>query len=144
MKDTWTPERIAKLRELWGTMTANQIAERFGVTRNAVIGKADRLGLRGPGPLAASKKPHGSKNRSPSRRAQTAHAAAERRAKAERPELKPVPKPEPIIIPQRTSNQVCRWPISDDRPWTFCEAPALVGKPYCPQHYARATVIKKP
>ena len=44
---SWTPERVSKLKELWGKgNTASQIAEIIGdVTRNAVIGKAHRLNL---------------------------------------------------------------------------------------------------
>ena len=45
---SWTDERIATLRKLWGEgLTASQIADVFGdVTRNAVIGKVHRLGLK--------------------------------------------------------------------------------------------------
>lgn len=44
---SWTEERIEKLKNLWGSgKTAAEIAEDLGgVTRNAVIGKANRLGL---------------------------------------------------------------------------------------------------
>ena len=44
---SWTPEKVEKLRELWGKgYTASQIAEKLGdTTRNAVIGKAHRLNL---------------------------------------------------------------------------------------------------
>ena len=43
----WTVDKIDKLRQLWGKGdTANQIAQIIGdVTRNAVIGKANRLNL---------------------------------------------------------------------------------------------------
>ncbi|MEI6486065.1 MAG: GcrA family cell cycle regulator, partial [Sphingomonadales bacterium] len=54
----WTEERIAKLKQGWeGGMTATQIAEMLGegVTRNAVIGKAHRLGLESrPSPVKAT------------------------------------------------------------------------------------------
>ena len=42
----WTDERIATLKTMWeGGSTASQIAEELGdVSRNAVIGKAHRLG----------------------------------------------------------------------------------------------------
>ncbi len=43
----WTAERVELLKELWGEgLSARQIAESLGqITRNAVIGKAHRLGL---------------------------------------------------------------------------------------------------
>jgi GcrA cell cycle regulator len=54
---SWTDERIDRLKELWTQgMTASQIAEELGgVSRNAVIGKAHRLGLQSrPSPVKAN------------------------------------------------------------------------------------------
>ena len=51
---SWTDERIEQLKELWSKgMTASQIADELGgVSRNAVIGKAHRLGLQSrPSPV---------------------------------------------------------------------------------------------
>ena len=44
---SWDDQKVAKLKELWGKgNTASQIAEIIGgITRNAVIGKANRLNL---------------------------------------------------------------------------------------------------
>ena len=44
---SWTDERIERLKSLWTKgMTASHIADELGgVSRNAVIGKAHRLGL---------------------------------------------------------------------------------------------------
>lgn len=53
----WTDERIDQLRKLWEAgQTASQIAEELGgVSRNAVIGKAHRLGLQSrPSPVRSS------------------------------------------------------------------------------------------
>ena len=65
---SWTDERIDRLKALWSKgMTASQIADELGgVSRNAVIGKAHRLGLQArpspvkpnePAPKAAKAKP---------------------------------------------------------------------------------------
>jgi GcrA cell cycle regulator len=51
---SWTDERIERLKALWSKgMTASQIADELGgVSRNAVIGKAHRLGLQSrPSPV---------------------------------------------------------------------------------------------
>jgi GcrA cell cycle regulator len=51
---SWTDERIERLKELWTKgMTASQIADDLGtISRNAVIGKAHRLGLQArPSPV---------------------------------------------------------------------------------------------
>jgi GcrA cell cycle regulator len=83
---SWTDERIDRLKELWSKgMTASQIADELGgVSRNAVIGKAHRLGLQSrPSPV----KPN--EPAAPKAKAKPAPAPAEE-AKAE-----PVPKPTP-------------------------------------------------
>jgi GcrA cell cycle regulator len=51
---SWTDERIERLKQLWSQgVTASQIADELGgVSRNAVIGKAHRLGLQSrPSPV---------------------------------------------------------------------------------------------
>jgi GcrA cell cycle regulator len=57
---SWTDERIEQLRNMWEKgLTASQIADELGgVSRNAVIGKAHRLGLKSrPSPVKATDKP---------------------------------------------------------------------------------------
>ncbi len=91
---SWTDERIATLKKMWeGGATASQIAEELGgVSRNAVIGKAHRLGLKSrPSPVKANEK----KAASPA--AATAPAAKKpslQRAAAE-PKAPAVPAPKP-------------------------------------------------
>src|SRR3954465_6580408 len=56
---TWTEERIERLKELWTEgLSASQIAAELGgdVSRNSVLGKANRLGL-AHGPAKASSAP---------------------------------------------------------------------------------------
>lgn len=80
---SWTDERIDRLKELWsqGT-TASQIAEELGgVSRNAVIGKAHRLGLQSrPSPVKANEPA----------------PAPKAKAKAEKPAAEPKPAPAPV------------------------------------------------
>ena len=56
---SWTDERIEQLRSMWEKgLTASQIADELGgVSRNAVIGKAHRLGLKSrPSPVKTTEK----------------------------------------------------------------------------------------
>lgn len=83
---SWTDERIEKLTKMWeGGATASQIAEELGgVSRNAVIGKAHRLGLKArPSPV----KPNDKTEASPAKAAKSVAEppAAEPRPAAPRP-----------------------------------------------------------
>ncbi|MEI9928559.1 MAG: GcrA family cell cycle regulator, partial [Sphingomonas sp.] len=72
---SWTDERIETLKKMWNSgLTATQIAEELGgVSRNAVIGKAHRLGLPArPSPV----KPNEPKAEAAPRPAPTAAAPA--------------------------------------------------------------------
>ncbi len=76
---SWTEERIDRLKTMWTNgATASQIAEELGgVSRNAVIGKAHRLGLEArPSPVKPGEE---KEHRAP------AAAAAPKAAPAERP-----------------------------------------------------------
>ncbi|KWV90820.1 GcrA family cell cycle regulator [Erythrobacter sp. YT30] len=87
---SWTDERIATLKKMWeGGSTASQIAEELGgVSRNAVIGKAHRLGLKSrPSPVKAGDKKKATKKASPkssgsAKKAASAAPAAKPAAKA--------------------------------------------------------------
>jgi GcrA cell cycle regulator len=95
---SWTDERIDRLKDLWTKgMTASQIADELGgVSRNAVIGKAHRLGLQSrPSPVRPND-PEGKANEeevaaAPPEEAPEAAAAAP----APEPEVQPQPAPQP-------------------------------------------------
>lgn len=84
----WTDERIATLRKMWeGGSTASEIAaELGGVSRNAVIGKAHRLGLKArPSPVKANdKKKTAAPAKKPAAPAPAPRAAEPRAEPAER------------------------------------------------------------
>ena len=93
---SWTDERIATLKKMWeGGATASQIAEQLGgVSRNAVIGKAHRLGLKSrPSPVKANDKKK--KVKKPTAKAGAAAKKTETGAKpAAKTPAKPAAKPE--------------------------------------------------
>jgi len=87
---SWTDERIGTLKKMWeGGSTASQIAEELGgVSRNAVIGKAHRLGLKSrPSPVKANEKKKAAK-KAATKSTTTKKAAAKSPAK---PAAKPAP-----------------------------------------------------
>src|SRR3954452_17704602 len=82
-KMSWTEERIERLKKMWHDgATASQIADELGgVSRNAVIGKAHRLGLeQRPSPVKAGEEKDAKK---------PAPAAAAPRAAAPKAEAAP-------------------------------------------------------
>lgn len=97
---SWTDERIATLKKMWeGGSTASQIAEELGgVSRNAVIGKAHRLGLKSrPSPVKTNDKPAAKAKAKPA--APAAKPAAPRKEAARPTPVKaaaaPAPAPKP-------------------------------------------------
>ena len=103
---SWTDERIDTLRTMWEKgMTASQIAESLGgVSRNAVIGKAHRLGLQArPSPV-----------------------------KAHEPEAKAAPaaKPAPAVVAAPAPAPVAeRKPVAAPRPAPVVAAPVEAVEP---------------
>lgn len=96
---SWTDERIEQLRTMWEKgLTASQIADELGgVSRNAVIGKAHRLGLKArPSPVKAVEATKTPKAPAPPRAAVPAAApAAAPRAAAPVRAAAPAPRPQP-------------------------------------------------
>ncbi|WP_294288688.1 GcrA family cell cycle regulator [uncultured Sphingomonas sp.] len=94
---SWTDERIETLKTMWeGGQTASQIAEALGgVSRNAVIGKAHRLGLQSrPSPVKAND-PAEAKAKAKAEPAPIAAAAPPPPPPPPPPAPKPIPAPEP-------------------------------------------------
>ena len=93
---SWTEERIEQLRKMWeGGMTASQIAEELGgVSRNAVIGKAHRLGLQSrPSPVKASDSAASAAASTPASAPEPRQAPATAAPAASPPPPPPAPKP---------------------------------------------------
>lgn len=107
---SWTDERIEQLKDLWTKgMTASQIADELGgVSRNAVIGKAHRLGLQSrPSPVKPNEgvPEEGNEQPQPEQAAEAPAAALKAKPKpaasAEPASASPAPQratPEPRIV----------------------------------------------
>jgi len=117
----WTDERIAQLKTMWEQgMTASQIAEELGgVSRNAVIGKAHRLGLQSrPSPVKANEPEAKPEVRAPIAAAAPVAAAP----RAPEPELvaaaapAPAPRPAPEPVAKASGDEAGRDGAIGDSP----------------------------
>ena len=148
---TWTSERIELLKRcLHAGLSCGQIAREIGVTRNAVIGKSNRLGLSRPKDVIGRQVEQ-------RRAARLARPNTPRTWRPKRPGLnifaqhgmlmaafaRPQPHAEDIPIYNgrgctllELSQGKCRWPISSpgSHDFCFCGNESVKGLPYCPGH----------
>ena len=130
---SWTYERVEKLKQLWEEgLTASRIAAELGeVTRNAVIGKAHRLGLSG---RMASKKSNGG-------------ISIIRKKRINISQNQKVINIAPIINEpmnptdfENIKDGLCRWPLGEPEEidFKFCGRNTQEGFVYCQSHYKQA------
>lgn len=134
-KDLWPSERVSLLREHWAAgASVGEIATLLNVSKNAVVGKAHRLGLE-------------------RRLKQTGRRKkASRRVKQTPPihgrissvlDLARIPVP-----PWNIGPHDCQWPIGNPRKpgFGFCGHPIIEDgyAPYCAEHHARAYTPAEP
>lgn len=140
----WNDENVARLKDLWdqGLPTA-QIGKLLGFTKNAVVGKAHRIGLeRRPSPIRRTAvKPDRKKARSPVMPKLKFESSADEE-KILRPQIQTL---QPSIKNIFTSNSKrgCEWPKGhpDEPEFHFCNKERFDDKPYCLDHCAVAYVI---
>lgn len=144
----WTDEKVKALVQLWESgQSITQIGKALGMTRNAVVGKAHRIGLaKRASPIMRSEKP--AQPRQPVQRHEAVHSTQPApRTIQVREEQAVVPAgqqnqltPAMLAALTPTSGPRCKWPIGDPKTsdFDFCSGVALPGKPYCAQHCAMA------
>jgi hypothetical protein len=142
----WTDEKVARLREMVGAEhTYGEIAKALGgVSRCAVIGKANRLGLQMVPQASPPKRPH-----VPPTKRSFAPATPDQPVPSSIASSKPLPRlrvvetgVEPRILADCTARH-CRWPLNDPGigrmdETLFCAAPKEPERVYCDAHQAIA------
>ena len=129
---SWTPEKVEKLKELWGKgNTASEIAQILGgVTRNAVIGKAHRLNLSGK---IQTKKSSSLKNNENENKISHKNL---RRGKFKSLIIDKDFEPENPKQLEELDEKSCKWPIGhpNEDNFYFCGRTSLKDFSYCKLH----------
>jgi GcrA cell cycle regulator len=139
---TWTTERVVLLKNYVNAgLSCAQIAQEIGVSRNAVIGKINRLGLSRGRSAVTSRPREGASTRTPrvltQRRALQALFASE-------PVVEDVVSAEPCSLLDLGPGK-CRWPIGGVgiSNFTFCGNTTAAGS-YCAGHARKAYRLSGP
>ena len=140
----WTVDKIDKLRQLWGKgNTANQIAQIIGdVTRNAVIGKANRLDLSNK--LSPKSTINSSNN---FHKKKPTNIPKGKRVKFKSLIIEKNFEPEKPIQLEELNDDTCKWPTGhpNEPNFYFCGRKSLQYFSYCKLHllYAFQPKAKK-
>ncbi len=149
-RSNWTEDRAATLRRLWAEgLSCSIIAERMGITRNAVIGKVHRLRLSGRNTVirAPSQKQGGRwrRKRDLGKPGQHQEQRQSRRSVLASLPVHPLPPPAETDIARVAFADLepkhCRWPISAHPHGPvhgYCGCDHVPGLPYCADHARRA------
>jgi GcrA cell cycle regulator len=164
---TWTAERIERLTKLWTEgLSASLIAAELGgsMSRNAVISKANRLGLtHGSAKVAStprkpSRRPESSPTGETSDQGGPALAPMSVRPQVVKQPEETHPREDATVLDQAVDEThaevdgavsvsrrvtimelregMCRWPLGDPTHagFCYCGAKAVTGLPYCTHH----------
>tara|TARA_Y100000768_G_scaffold341260_1_gene285639 strand:+ start:262 stop:756 length:495 start_codon:yes stop_codon:yes gene_type:complete len=132
---SWTDEKVAKLKELWGKgSTASEIASIIGgISRNAVIGKAFRLNLSAK---IKTRPATSNQNFNNSMENKNIKSSRGRRSKFKSLIIEKDFEPENPKQLEELDENSCKWPIGhpDEKDFYFCGRSSLKDFSYCKLH----------
>ncbi len=164
MSAGWDNATLKKLKALNGKgLSTAEIGKRLGMSKNAIVGKLNRLGWNQSADTKREAKPIVKREtiKKVAKPAAKAKPAPKVKVAATKP-AKPVAhtssnkSPKNLAIHQHIiqhslgmanlKSGQCRWPIGDpdSENFHFCGEPVFVGKPYCYEHCKQAYQFNPP
>ena len=131
---SWTDEKVAKLKELWGKSTASEIASIIGgISRNAVIGKAHRLNLSAK---IKTRTAISSESYDSNLEEKKIKSKRGRRSKFKSLIIEKDFEPENPKQLEELNEDLCKWPLGhpNEKSFYFCGRTSLKDFSYCKLH----------
>lgn len=163
MASSWDSSTLKKLKSLVAKgLSTSEIGKKIGVSKNAVVGKLNRLGWNSKAGGITSDEPVKKAKDKEVLKKKSIKVKSEVKTKVkkidipEKPKIKPIKRTKEISASQKIiktalemaslKKDQCRWPIgdTDSDDFHFCGKKVFPGKPYCYEHCKCAYKLNAP